>query len=166
MKKIFLVAESLPLRENGTKPKCVHCGDLGDELVALDPRHGVFPNFVMTPLLAALFSMKNDAEYCMSLMEQLKGLLADKSERRFNVFKQKRKEKNEPFTIDDVLYLKLTSFNVRSHLWMLIGYQTTFGLLAWMLKGGKKRQRNKIEEFAFEFLSTALSNAPETLILA
>jgi hypothetical protein len=34
----------------------VSCAELGGELLALDPRHGMFPNLVMTPLIATLYA--------------------------------------------------------------------------------------------------------------
>lgn len=53
-----MVGESVPLRNDGTDYRVTSCGQLGEQLETFDSRHGVFCNFVMTPLLASIHALK------------------------------------------------------------------------------------------------------------
>ena len=79
MRALFLVGESLP----AGMPVVVG-GNAN--FVAFDARHGVFPNLVMKPLLAALLAMRKEGQNEELLWQQIDELVADPSDRRFNLF--------------------------------------------------------------------------------
>jgi hypothetical protein len=157
VKDIFLVGESLPLKEDGSKYRVTQCGLLGPSLEGLDPRHGVFCNFVTTPLLSTISALSTRKADVAPLLNQLEHLLADKSDRRFNLFEEKKKGRSEPFVIRDDLVGRVAGFDPTKHLWLLTGFQTSFGLLAWLLDDQQTSvwQRTQIEEVAFAFLTAA-----------
>ena len=81
MRTLSLVGESLP----GGSP--VQVGELVG-LVPLDPRHGVFPNLVMTPLMSLLHAARASGQDVAETYGHVQGLLEDGNERRFNAFEK------------------------------------------------------------------------------
>lgn len=157
MKDVFLVGESVPLKDDGSNYRVTPCGQLDRQLEDFDPRHGVFCNFVATPLLATVTALTASKSDALPFINQFEQILGDKSDRRFNLFKEKKKEPNEPFVIRDDLPQRVAVFDSAKHLWLLTGYQTAFGLLAWLLDDRQTSvwQRSRIEEVAFAFLTAA-----------
>ena len=157
MKDIFIVGESVPLRNDGANYRVTACGQLGRQLEDFDPRHGVFCNFVATPLLATICALTEQNAESTSVVAQLGPILADTTDRRFNLFKAKKKEPEEPFVIRDDLLARVVAFDPDKHLWLLTGFQTAFGLLAWLLDDKQTTvwKRTQIEELAFAFLTAA-----------
>ncbi len=157
MRTVFLIGESIPLKQDGSEYTITPCGLLGSELEPFDARHGVFCNYVMTPLLATIHVLRQQQKETASLIDQLEPLLKDKGERRLNIFQRKKKEANEPFVIRQELSEFVRVTNPSETLCLLFGYQTVFGLLAWMLGGQQETTwtREKISEVAFAFLTAA-----------
>src|SRR5437660_1699695 len=155
MRTVSLVGESLPLRDDGSDYKVTSCGQLGEQLETFDARHGVFCNSVTTPLLVSIHALKQQGADIEPLLGQLEDILKDKSERRFNVFGKKKKGRDEPFVIDADLVRRVQGFDPTRQLWLLFGYQTVFGLLAWLLDNQETTTwtRTKIEEVGFAFLT-------------
>ncbi|MBX7104582.1 MAG: hypothetical protein K1X57_10910 [Gemmataceae bacterium] len=157
MKTVSMVGESLPLRDDGSEYKVTACGQLGSQLETFDSRHGVFCNFVMTPLLASIHALTQQEADVEPLCGQLEDILKDGSERRFNVFGKKKKGKDEAFVIDANLASRVREFDPTRQLWLLFGYQTAFGLMAWLLDNQETTTwtRKRIEEVGFAFLTAA-----------
>ncbi len=112
MRTVSLVGESLPLRNDGSDYKVTSCGQLGEHLETFDSRHGVFCNFVTTPLLASIHALKQQETDVEPLLGQLEDILKDGSERRFNIFGKKKKGKDEPFVIDADLAGRVRGFDL------------------------------------------------------
>jgi hypothetical protein len=156
MRRVFLVGESLP-KKTGTAYEA-----LGIDLVAIDPRHGVFPNLVAKPLLSALYWLNKEGAELKPLLDQLDPLMTHTdTKRRFNVFGKKASK--EPFRVDPELQTRLNSFNTTEDLWLVFGVQTSFGLLGYLtgkFKLGRTYKKGDILKFASEFLTAALKHTP------
>lgn len=163
MKTLYLVGESSPISDaTGIQPPA--CGTL-TALVPLDPRHGVFPNLVMTPLLATMSAFQIAGEVPSELWKHVNRLLEDNSEYRFNLFDKLKgsKSADDRFTMREEAVAKWSSFDSKNDLWLIFGYQTAFGLLRWLLKGQERATRQQIKTFGTEFLSLASKRwAPDT----
>lgn len=157
MRAVYLIGESIPLREDGSEYTVTPCGSLSSQLDAFDARHGVFCNYVTTPLLAGIHALRTQGTDTAPLVDQLGQLLEDKSRKRLNVFQRKKKVRNEPFVIGQDLPEWMCAVNPRESLFLLFGYQTVFGLLAWLLSGRQDSTwtRSRISEVAFAFLTAA-----------
>jgi hypothetical protein len=106
-------------------------GSLGANLVPLDPRHGVFPNHVMTPLLSTLVFLRNDPALATRfLTEQVPVLLDDCSPRRFNVLKMPEGQRR---TLDPVSVDRLRTLNPTNDLWLVFGYEAIASLVYHLL---------------------------------
>lgn len=150
MRKLHLVGESLP---SGSPVKV---GSLAG-LVPLDPRHGVFPNLVMTPLLSLLWAAHQERKDHTELWVQVNELLYDDTERRFNVFRKVVDYPTNPrFELLDKTKDRLASMRSAEEVWVLFGYQTTFGLIRCLLKGEMNTCKRQIRRFANEFLTSAV----------
>ncbi|MEX1028168.1 MAG: hypothetical protein WD049_09215 [Candidatus Paceibacterota bacterium] len=156
MRTLSLVGESLP------DGRPVPVGPL-DGLVALDARHGVFPNLVMTPILSALWAFDQVKLNPSALWRQVPGLL-EGVDRRFNLFnKDTTDPKNPTFEIHPDAEGRLTGFDTATDLWALFGFQTTFGLFRWVLKRDRAATKKQIKSFAIGFLASALERwTPES----
>ena len=152
IRTLSLVGESLP---DGT---AVRVGEL-EALVALDARHGVFPNLVMTPLLSTLWAMNKLRVDTTAFWNQVEGLL-ESTQHRFNAFSKSAliEPKNPDFVIHPLASKRLSEFDTASELWGLFGYQTNFGLLRWALTGEDKATKKEIKKFATEFLTVAFTH--------
>lgn len=170
MKHLWLVGESLPLKEDGSERKAHNTTNLPSTLVPLDPRHGVFPNLVMKPLFAAGYSMsQSHVDQLLLFFQEMKEIVSDESKRRFNVFenratkskgrgKKKTDEKTatEIFEINDAtMTARMGSFDLQNDLWLVFGHQTNFGLLWWLLdkETAHKVERPRIKDFSEHFVS-------------
>lgn len=158
MRTLSLVGESLP------SGKIIPVGPL-NELIPLDPRHGVFPNLVMTPILSTLCAFDRDKNEFREFWKQVPYLL-EKTDNRFNAFTKDttESEKNPLFTIHPDMERRLNNFDVRKDLWAVFGFQTIFGLIRYLLTGEKAATKRQIKVFATKFLNSALENGtPESL---
>lgn len=170
MKRLWLVAESLPLRPDGSPRVARESANLPKTLVPLDPRHGVFPNLVMKPLFAAGFSLaKRHGDQLLDFYREMSAVVADSTDRRFNVFKDrptrpKKKgtapesdevSESEFFEIDESKMAEhLAGFDRENDLWLMFGHQTTFGFLRWLVEGQRpfRVRRKAIGEFSDRFV--------------
>jgi hypothetical protein len=152
LRRLSLVGESLPA---GT---AVRVGDL-EALVALDARHGVFPNLVVTPLLSAIWAMNKMRVDTTAFWNQVEGLL-ESTQHRFNAFSKSASTdpKNPEFVIHPIASKRLAEFDTSSELWALFGYQTIFGLMRYVLTGEKKATKREIKKFAKSFLTVAIQH--------
>jgi len=155
MKTLYLVGESAPIAAaTGIHPPS--CGQL-TSLLPLDPRHGVFPNLVMTPLLATLSAFRMDDQGSAALWTQVDHLLNDASDRRFNAFDKLKgsRSRHDRFVIRADTVEKWSEFTRDQHLWLVFGYQTAFGLMRWAITGENEATRQDIEVFGKAFLRRA-----------
>lgn len=169
MKRLWLVGESLPLKEDGGERKAHKTTNLPATLVPLDPRHGVFPNLVMKPLFAAGYSLsQSNSDQLLMFFQEMKEIVSDESNRRFNVFenratKSKGRGKKKPdekaiieiFEINNVgMSARIESFDLRNDLWLVFGHQTNFGLLWWLLENAAahKVEKGRIKDFSERFV--------------
>jgi hypothetical protein len=157
-RRLSLVGESLP---DGV---VVQVGNL-KSLEPLDARHGVYPNLVMTPLLSALWAMRQQNDNTDEFWKQIESLL-DTTANRFNVFKKSDSgKKDDPaFEILPDTKRRVTGFDASSELWALFGYQTVFGLIRWVLTGEDKTTKSKIKSFAKEFLAAAGMTTDQSVV--
>lgn len=186
MKRLWLVGESLPLREDGSGRRAFETANLPSHLVPLDPRHGVFPNLVMKPLFAAGYSLAEEKEAEVAeFFREMKDVVSDTSKRRFNLFmdratkskgRAKKKEQTENseltavedrtelFEIDnEALAGRVANFDCQRDLWLVFGHQTNFGLLWWLTnkKEASQTQKTKIKDFSEEFVSVVSKCDPQ-----
>ena len=181
MKRLWLVGESLPKKEDGSERKAHKTTNLPATLVPLDPRHGVFPNLVMKPLFTAGYSLsQSHIDKLLPFFQDMNNIVSDKSERRFNLFENRatnskgRAKKNpetktetEIFEINNEgMSKRIESFDLDNDLWLVFGHQTNFGLLLWLLNSDKKTEekfsRNKKYIKAFsEMFITAVNSCCE-----
>jgi len=136
------------------------CGGLPSHLVPLDPRHGVFPNLVMTPLMATWHALQSDARLHEAFWIQANEILEDFSDRRFNVFmppvmKCKGQEEFDEFTVSDDTILRIERLRTGRELWAVFGYTSCFGLLLYLLRKQRNMERHEVVEFATEFVNRA-----------
>lgn len=176
VKRLWLVGESLLLKEDGTERKAYKTTNLPATLVPLDPRHGVFPNLVMKPLFAAGYALSLGlAGQLLPFFEELKGILSDDSNRRFNVFKNRATKSKgrsnrisgkragaDVFEIDATsLPARIASFDSERDLWLVFGHQTNFGLLWWLVdsEAALKTDREGIKDFSERFFAAVVASS-------
>lgn len=177
LKELCLVGESLPLTKLGDPKVAFESTNLPQKLVPLDPRHGVFPNLVMKPLLAAVYSLakEGDDRDVIEFFTQLDPILQDETCRRINVFKDRiptpigpnkkrlHKASEDEFAVDQVaIESKLESRKSENDLWLVFGHQTNFGLLAWLLKNKKQSvfKRSEIATLSKKFVIQVFNELP------
>jgi hypothetical protein len=161
MKKLFLVGESLPTR----LPAVV---GVRRTLSALDSRHGVFPNLVMKPLLSTLWALRNQGLDDNEFWTEITEILADDSQQRLNAFRKHTtgpKDRNPEFEILDDTAARLERLDPEVETWATFGFQTTFGLIRWMLRAERRVSKKTIQTFAVEFLSYAFEVRSDNIIL-
>lgn len=157
MRLLHLVGESLP---SGSPVTVGHLSGL----VPLDPRHGVFPNLVATPLLSLLWAARQEGQDETALWCQVNELLGDNPDRRFNVFSKNMDYPTNPsFEVLTTTETRISLMNPFEHVWALFGYQTIFGLIRRLLTGAGNTRKQQIRRFAAEFLTSAVQAwTPET----
>ncbi len=178
MKRLWLVGESLPLKQDGSERKARQTANLPATLVPLDPRHGVFPNLVMKPLFAAGYtlSMKH-ADWLLRFFQEMKEVVADQSTRRFNLFNDHCTSpkgrgndaallhpSSDFFEINEVSMTdRIGSFDLQNDLWLVFGHQTNFGLLRWLLdkSTATKASKSEFRDFSKKFANEATKCAPK-----
>ena len=153
MRKLCLVGMAPPQDKKKETPP-FPSGHLSS-LVALDPRHGVFPNLVMTPLLATLASMHNDLPNREALYEQLAELLADSSPRRFNLLE---KPIGSHLTMSQEAQLRVDQMRPESELWLVFGYWTNCALLMYLTTRQTSFDKGTLDAFVREFLRRSLQD--------
>ena len=177
MKRLWLVGESLPLKEDGSERKAHKTSNLPATLVPLDPRHGVFPNLVMKPLCTAGYSLSlSHVDQLLPFFKEMKEIISDESERRFNLYenratKSKGRGKQNPekkvvaeiFAINDGgISARIASFDLENDLWLVFGHQTNFGLLWWLLDKelDRKVEKDDIRAFSEKFVAAVSECSP------
>lgn len=155
MRKLYLVGMAPPAdKKRSAEP--FPCGALS-ALVPLDPRHGVFPNLVMTPLLAALHSLQGEPELVPAFWEQVNAIVCDDSARRFNLFS---KPSGGYLEVAPDVPPRLDAFDPDAELWCAFGYWTVGGLISYLLTGVPKRSEGEIESYVREFVRRAYEKRP------
>lgn len=178
MKRLWLVGESLPLKEDGSQRKALKSSRLPETLVPLDPRHGVFPNLVTKPLFSGGYALSHThPDQLLAFFREISAAVADVSVRRLNVFEnratrpKKRGPKRQPtreaapevFEIDsNKMRDRVNAFDVERDLWLVFGHQTNFGLLWWLIdsNAASKIEKDKIGEFSGSFVTAVLEASP------
>jgi len=127
MRRLFLVGMAPPA--DGKRCARPFPVGLSEMLIALDPRHGVFPNLVMTPLLSTLFQLRDKREQLNDFLGQLTDLLGDDGKRRFNVFAS---VEDGLYLLSEELHAQLSELHDRKKLWVVFGYWSVAGIL-WSL---------------------------------
>ena len=159
MRSLNLVGESLP---SGSP---VQVGELVG-LIPLDPRHGVFPNLVMTPLMSLLHATRASGLDIAETYRQVQELLDDGTTRRFNAFKKDGEYPTNPeFEILSSTARRLSDMRPAQELWALFGYQTIFGVVRWLLTGEARASKRQIRKFAMRFLASAAGGWIERTML-
>ena len=164
MRQLCLVGEAEPADKkrrskknpDGVVMPPVFCAELEGELLALDPRHGVFPNLVMTPLIGTLYACEREQRKVVG--DSWSAILEDSSDRRFNVFAKRPEGTGHPFIMHTKLESRWSGFNPDQEAWVLFGFRTSFGLLRWLLTGEPIHTEKDIKHFANTFLTHALSH--------
>ena len=154
MKKLLLAGKAPPkFKKRKTTP--FPSGDLTG-LVALDPRHGVFPNLVATPLLATVMAFFEDGndEQLLKILEQARAIVADDSPRRFNVL---CKPDGKTLQLDCMLAERLARHDPENEIWLVFKYSTVNALIIFLLTGETEFTRKHLDDFGERFLSAALS---------
>ncbi len=147
MKDLYLVGKALP--EDKKFPP-FPSGGLSD-LVDLDPRHGVFPNLVMTPLFATVmtFYCDGDTENVIKLLDQAKELLHDRSDRRFNVLDKPAGMKHK---LASNIPSRLQRLDPARELLLVFKHSTAYGLITFLLKGKTEFTEGDLNSYGDEFL--------------
>lgn len=170
MKRLWLVGESLPLKEDGTQRKAHPASGLPPTLMPLDPRHGVFPNLVMKPLFAAGYSLsQSKGDKLLDFFQEMKEVVSDASGRKLNFFENRptrpkgrgkrvvaRNADVDQFAVaDNDMTSRVNSFNRVEDLWLVFGHQTNFGLVWWLVDkaAASKPTREQIREFSDKFVT-------------
>lgn len=149
MRDLYLVGKAPPedkARHNVPFPS----GRLTD-LVALDPRHGVFPNLVMTPLFAAVMALheEHDLENMNRLLDQAKQILEDETPRRLNVLGKPigAKHRLNPAVIE-----LLANFDTERQLWLVFKHSSAFAIITHLLTGKTEFTEGELNSYGAEFL--------------
>jgi len=152
MRKLYLVGKALPedkARHNVPFPS----GSLTD-LVALDPRHGVFPNLVMTPLLATIIAFYEDGDFdnTKRLLDQVSEIVKDETPRRFNVLSKPigPKLRLDPTTIE-----LLARQDMGQELWLVFKHSSAFALISHLLTDKTEFTEGELNSYGGEFLRRA-----------
>jgi hypothetical protein len=142
----------LGAEEKDSKPR--PSGPLKDKLVPLDPRHGVFPNHVMTPLLSTLYHFREDREKAIELLQQqIPILLEEASTRRFNVLQMPQ---NANLSLDNTFKERILGINTKTDLWLVFGYWSMSSILYFLLTGEESFNEEKVDTFSESFLKRML----------
>jgi len=158
LKRLSLVGMAPPgaPRKRAEQPPCPS-GKLTD-YVALDPRHGVFPNLVMTPLLATLYHLRSDATLLHEFMDQIVELLEDNSPRRHNILLKPTENKYE---LDPRMVSRLKAFRTADEVWLVFGFRPISALLSYLLHGSTmEKGKDEFERTARTFLGHAIKACP------
>lgn len=149
LKDMYFVGKALPeekSRHNTPFPS----GSLTD-LVPLDPRHGVFPNLVATPLLSTVmaFYEEGDVENALKVLDQGKELLKDKTPRRINVL---RKPTGGKLRLDEDVPSLLKDFDPERTLWLVFKHSANYALCTYLLTGRDEFTEGDLNSYGAEFL--------------
>ena len=112
----------------------------------------------MKPLLSTLWALRNEGLDDNEFWVEITEILDDDSQRRLNAFRKHTtgpKDRNPEFEILDDTAARLEHLNPDVEIWATFGFQTTFGLIRWMLIGDRRVRKKTIQSFAAEFLSYA-----------
>jgi hypothetical protein len=131
-------------------------GALGTSLVALDPRHGVFPNLVTAPLLSTLYHLHSDSVLFQEFFLQAMDLMEDISPRRLNVLK---KPVGTKFEMDENTLALLARINPEKDLWLVFGYWSISALVMFLLQGKTDFTPGEVSGFSKKFLRAAIQIA-------
>jgi hypothetical protein len=149
MKELYFVGKALP------EDKCRHntpfpSGTLTD-LVPLDPRHGVFPNLVATPLLSTVmaFYEAGDVENALKVVDQAKEILKDQTPRRINVL---CKPTGTTLRLDRNIPFLLGNFAPERTLWLVFKHSAVYSLCTYLLTGKDEFTEGELNSYGAEFL--------------
>jgi hypothetical protein len=124
------------------------------ELVDLDPRHGVFPNLVMTPLMAVLCHL--EAKERDELWLQIPGLLEDRSDRRFNALDVSTETH---WSLTRPAKVKVAELDPATDLWFVFGIWPIAAIVEHLATGNTEFQPANLLGCLRVFLKAALQRA-------
>jgi hypothetical protein len=161
MRNIYLVGKALP--EHKARHRTPFPSGALTDLVALDPRHGVFPNLVMTPLFATVmaFYEVGDHENVARLLSQAAEILKDHTPRRLNALSKPKdgKSKLETATIG-----LLATLDPQRDLWLVFKHSTAFALISYLLTGKEEFTEDELKCYGALFLQKAAAASNGTLL--
>jgi hypothetical protein len=149
MRELYFVGKALPedkRRHNTPFPS----GSLTD-LEALDPRHGVFPNLVATPLLSTVmaFYEDGDVQSALKVLDQAKEILKDKTARRINVLS---KPTSTTLRLDPGIPSLLGNFAPERTLCLVFKHSAVYALCTYLLTGKEEFTEGDLNSNGAEFL--------------
>ena len=130
-------------------------GKLDEQLQALDIRHGVCPNLVMTPLLSA--ACKLPKKHQVKFLEYVERHILDTGEtnHRFNVL-SKNVGGDPDSTLDakvKKLFGKKTSDAEKSNrIFLVFSYWATTALMSYLIQGRKQWSKKDLRDFGKTFI--------------
>lgn len=112
--------------------------ELKTEISTLDPRHGVFPNLVMTPLFSTLLFIQNNSQI-LKFINLSKSIIYDSiDEYKFNVWKDDPTNQEAELNSSKILTEKK-----ENEFWISFGYSTYFALLLKIINGDNLHKLSK-----------------------
>ncbi len=149
MKDLYFVGKALP--EDKSKHNTPFPSGSLSELVALDPRHGVFPNLVATPLLSAVmaFYEEGDVDNTLKVLDQAKEILKDETPRRINVL---RKPTGGQLRLGQDIPALLAEFAPEQTLWLVFKHSSIYALCTYLLTGKDEFTEGHLNSYGAEFL--------------
>ncbi len=129
--------------------------ELKTEISTLDPRHGVFPNLVMTPLFSTLLFIQNNSQI-LKFINLSKSIIYDSiDEYKFNVWKDDPTNQEAELNSSKILTEKK-----ENEFWISFGYSTYFALLLKIINGDNlhKLSKKKAERFGIEVSRKLFNN--------
>jgi hypothetical protein len=158
MRELTLVGMAPP-KDKKSKTEPFPSGQI-TSLVPLDPRHGVFPNLVMTPLLAILYAFKEDAGASSQFWSQVEEVLKDVTPRRFNLL---NKPSGTTLEISNEAVTRLNQLNTDKDLWAVFGFWTISSLITYLVTGAIKFTKGEAESYSREFVRRACEEWNESM---
>jgi hypothetical protein len=161
MRQLYLVGMSPP------PDKVPHAdpypsGSLGTSLVPLDPRHGVFPNLVTTPLLSTLCHLHSDRNLFDEFFLQVMDLMGDTCPRRLNVLK---KPVGTQLEMDPQAVELLAQLNPQRDLLLVFGYWSISAVVMHLLQQRLEFTPQELSRFSKHFLRAAVQISRPTDLL-
>ncbi len=149
LKDLYFVGKALPEdkdRHNTPFPS----GSLTD-LVPLDPRHGVFPNLVATPLISTVMAFydEGDVENALKVLDQAKEIFRDETPRRLNVL---AKPIGNRLRLGQDIPALLQNFAPEQTLWLVFKHSPIYALCTYLLTGKDEFTEGDLSSYGAELL--------------
>lgn len=162
MRNLYLVGKALP--EDKARHRVPFPSGALTDLVALDPRHGVFPNLVMTPLFATVmaFYEDRDLENMAMLLSQATEILKDHTPRRLNAL---TKPVGGKCRLEAAAIGLLAKLDTERELWLVFKHSTAFALISYLLTDKEEFTEGELNSYGAEFLRRAAAASNGNLLL-